>query len=97
MSHGQLWKATTKGAYTPDATEVFFGTSFKNATVKAMAYNVRCCRYTRESSTNDGDLGSLELRMGWRGSWREDLVKDPLEELVCEEDGTLNYVQDQAS
>ena len=76
---------------------MFFGTSFKDTTVKAMAYNVRCCRYTRKSGANDGDLGSLELRMGWRRSWREDLVKDPLEELVCEQDGTLNYVQDQAS
>lgn len=76
---------------------MFFGTSFKDAAIKAMAYNMRCCRYACDASANDGDLGSLEVCMGRRRSWGEDLVQDPLEELICEEDGALYHVQNQAA
>lgn len=65
---------------------MLFGSGFEDAAVEAMADAMRGCGDAGETSTDDSDLGTLEVCVERRRSGREETIKDPLKDLVEEED-----------
>lgn len=55
-----------------------------------MADAVRSSRNASQSGPNNGNLGTDKLSLGWRRCRGQNLVKEPLQYLVDEEDWICN-------
>lgn len=79
-------------AYTPNPTQVFPRSSLEDMNVESMADTMARSRHTRQSSSDDGDLRSTEIRTGLWRIGREDEVHEPLDDLVDESEWVEEWV-----
>jgi hypothetical protein len=72
-------------SYSPNSTKGLAAAAFEYDSVKSMANTVGSCGYTGDASTDDGNLRPAKVCTWCWSCCREDLVQNPLYELVDEE------------
>lgn len=78
----------------PYSADVISPASFEQRDVETMSNNVSSGRDASQASSDDCNLRSSQSGTGWRRTWGEDLVQQPLQKGIHPEDWRKGHVAD---